>query len=125
MGRVAIRLLVVDDHAAVLDSMVEAMSAAGLEVVGTAASGYAAVRCAATVRPDVVILDVQLPDVTGFEVVEALHRCGALVILTSSRSEIDYGNRVRESSAEGFIPKHELTGARVREIVHSAATGGR
>jgi DNA-binding NarL/FixJ family response regulator len=67
----------------------------------------------------VVLLDVQLPDEDGFAVAEALaaHPAAPAVVLVSSRSRSDYGNRVAETVARGFIAKDELSGTALRLVL--------
>lgn len=81
-------------------------------VVGEAENGVQALRVAKEVRPDVVLLDVQLPDFDGFEVASRLTANGSapVVVLTSSRDGSDFGHLVPDSGARGFIPKAELSG---------------
>ncbi|MGH3914917.1 MAG: response regulator transcription factor [Pseudonocardiaceae bacterium] len=107
------RVLIVDDHApfrAVARVMLES---GGFEVVGEAASGAQALSAAATLRPDVVLLDVQLPDTDGFLVSRALRRSadGACVVLCSIRDAGAYGARVVECGAAGFVEKSQLSAA--------------
>jgi CheY-like chemotaxis protein len=88
-----------------------------LEAVGftvaEAANGAEATKAAFLIRPNLVLLDIQLPDVDGFEVARRLcaqeHR--PVIVLTSSREASDYGGLVAASPAAGFLPKDELSGA--------------
>jgi DNA-binding NarL/FixJ family response regulator len=84
----------------------------GFDVVGEAADGADALDAAARLRPDVVLLDVQLPDIDGFEIAArlALTSDSPTVVLTSSRDAGDFGDLVARSGARGFIPKAELSG---------------
>jgi DNA-binding NarL/FixJ family response regulator len=79
-------------------------------VVGEAENGVAALRVAKELHPDVVLLDVQLPDFDGFEVADRLRRLEPPpeVILTSSRDE--YAPLVGSSAARAFVRKDELSG---------------
>ena len=106
------RVLIVDDHAefrAVARAMLER---GGFEVIGEAVDGAATLRAVAQTRPDVVLLDVQLPDIDGFEVASRVTRTEAapVVILISSRDGRDFGGLVTSSGARGFVPKNELSG---------------
>ncbi len=112
-------LLIVDDHPGFRSLTRRLLEAGGFEVVGEAANGHAAVATARELRPDMVLLDVQLPDIDGFEVMARLGDGGAgpVVVLTSSRDRADYGDRVEQSGARGFIPKTELSGAALHALL--------
>jgi DNA-binding NarL/FixJ family response regulator len=91
----------------------------GFEVVGEAADCASALSAAVRLRPELVLLDVQLPDGQGFDVAREMLARGvpARIVLTSSRDESDYGDSVRESGAVGFVPKGELSGERIRAVL--------
>lgn len=105
-------VLIVDDHPSFRASARALLEAEGFVVVGEAENGVEALRVAKEVRPDVVLLDVQLPDFDGFEVASRLTRNGSapVVVLTSSRDGSDFGHLVPDSGARGFVPKAELSG---------------
>lgn len=113
------RVLIVDDHPSFRASARLLLSAEGFEVVGEAADGAAALVAAAELLPELVLLDVQLPDIDGFEVASRLTRGGhgPAVVLTSSRDRADFGSLVAASGACGFVPKGELTGAALHALV--------
>jgi len=117
-------LLVVDDHPGFRSLARKLLTAGGFDVVGEAADGHAALDAARDLRPDVVVLDVQLPGIDGFEVAERLRdgTAGPAVVLTSSRDRADYGGRVDRCGARGFIPKAELSGAAVRALMGATGT---
>jgi DNA-binding NarL/FixJ family response regulator len=108
-----VRVLIVDDHPSFRASARKLLESDGYEVVGEAADGEEALRAAARLRPDLVLLDVQLPDIDGFEVAVRLAELDDApeVILTSSRDGADYGSCIEDSGARGFVPKAELSGA--------------
>jgi DNA-binding NarL/FixJ family response regulator len=118
-------LLIVDDHAGFRALARRLLGSGGFEVVGEAADGRAAVAAARDLRPDVVLLDIQLPDIDGFEVLARLRDrpAGPAVVLTSTRDRADYGERVDRSGASGFIPKAELSGAAVLAVIGSGRMG--
>ena len=113
------RVLIVDDHAAFRSFAHRVLVADGLVVVGEAADGAAAIEAAPRLRPDVVLLDVGLPDMDGFAVAAALgaQDQAPAVVLVSSRSRDDYGSLVDASSAVGFIAKSALSGDLVRRLL--------
>ena len=105
------RVLIVDDFAPFRSLARRLLAGGGFDVVGEAADGASALRVARELRPDVVLLDVQLPDVDGFRVAaELAGRADApVVVLVSSRSRGDYAARIGASPVRGFIPKAELS----------------
>ena len=87
--------------------------------MGEADTGVRALRCARELAPEVVLLDVGLPDFDGFEVAERLAQLEPppAVVLTSSRERTDFAPLIRGSSARGFIPKSELSGSRIEALL--------
>jgi two-component system chemotaxis response regulator CheY len=112
-------ILIVDDHGSFRALARDLLTMTGFEVVGEAADGRAALREASRLLPWVVLLDVRLPDIDGFTVARELSRRPAppLVVLVSTRDASDYGGRVAESGAAGFIPKSRLSGDTLRAIL--------
>lgn len=104
--------MIADDHPSFRASARAILEADGFEVVGEAEDGAGAIAAAREHRPDVLLLDVQLPDLDGFAVCRELCRNGArpAVVLVSSRDACDYGALIDQSGARGFIPKAELSG---------------
>jgi DNA-binding NarL/FixJ family response regulator len=105
-------ILIVDDHPSFRVSARRILEDAGYEVVGEASDGHAGLRAARSLRPAVVLLDVQLPDLDGFEVAAQLttDEHPPAVVMTSSRDGSDFGGLVARSGARGFLPKSELSG---------------
>ena len=105
-------VLIVDDHPGFRASARRMLEASGYAVVGEAADGTSAIAAVGELGPDLVLLDVQLPDLDGFEVAERLQALGATaqIVLTSSRDGADFGTAIEESPARGFIAKGELSG---------------
>jgi DNA-binding NarL/FixJ family response regulator len=106
-------VLIVDDHPSFRASARRLLEAEGFDVIGEAGDGHAAIAAAQQLQPDLVLLDVQLPDLNGFEVAARLAALGlpSAVILTSSRNSAEYGTLVTETPVRGFVPKAELSGA--------------
>jgi len=113
------RILIVDDHASFRASARMLLESDGYEVVGEATDGGSAVAAAVALRPDVILLDVQLPDVDGFEVAKRLAANGvvAAVVLTSSRDWSDYGRSLPSDGARAFVPKAELSAAGIAAVL--------
>jgi two-component system, chemotaxis family, chemotaxis protein CheY len=112
------RILIVDDHAGFRASARRMLEAGGFEVVGEAADAAAALEAADGLAPDVVLLDVQLPDMSGIDLAERLSVNGSRsVVLTSSRPKDQLGADPRSTGALGFIPKDELTASAIEELV--------
>jgi len=115
--------LVVDDHPTFRRFARKLLESAGLFVVGDAPDGASALSAVRELRPDVVLLDVLLPDTTGFEVARALAAEPArpLVVLTSSRSAADLGGLPVREGVAGFIAKSELTVATLTALLGEGA----
>lgn len=112
--------VIVDDHDGFRAMARQMLEDAGFEVVGEAPDGAGAMAQVATLQPDLVLLDVQLPDTDGFTVADGLSRTSprAVVVLTSVRSADDYGwDRVATTAGRRFIAKAELSGAALAELV--------
>ena len=105
-------VLIVDDHDAFRASARALLERHGFDVVGDAADGETALAAAERLRPDVVLLDVQLPGLDGFEVAERLAATATAprVVLISSRARSAYELRLPRAPVAGFLGKHELTG---------------
>lgn len=112
-------VLIVDDHEAFRESASALLEADGFSVVGEAADGDGAIAEAERLRPEVVLLDIQLPGADGFAVAERLSAVAEppRVVLISSRDARSYGPRLEASPARGFITKRELSGAALTALV--------
>src|SRR5215216_1798937 len=106
-------VLIVDDHPSFRASARMLLEAEGYSVVGEAEDGLSALRAVEELDPDVVLLDVQLPDIDGIEVAARLTANGSApaIVLTSSRDLADLGPVRDRCDVRGFIPKAELSGA--------------
>lgn len=102
-------VVIVDDHAPFRASARKLLEVEGYDVVGEADSVASAVEVVEKLRPEVVLLDVVLPDGSGFDVVDRLSAAATKVVLVSSHDRSDLDSRLRRSSAAGFIPKDELS----------------
>jgi DNA-binding NarL/FixJ family response regulator len=114
------RILIVDDHPSFRATAKTLLLAEGFEVVGEAADGRSAVAAARELHPDLVLLDVQLPDMDGFAVIDELKKLNGespKVVLTSSHDATDFGSIVARCGAAAFVPKAELTGAVLRAVL--------
>jgi two-component system response regulator EvgA len=112
-------VLIVDDAAVFRSSARRMLEAEGFEVVGEAADGHSAFTAVRDLHPDVVLLDVQLPDLDGFDVASRITRDTGCpnVVLTSSRDGSDFGPLIARSGARGFVPKSELSGNALAAIL--------
>jgi DNA-binding NarL/FixJ family response regulator len=112
-------VLIVDDHAGFRATARKLLLARGYSVVGEAADGAQALEAAARLHPDVVLLDVQLPDIDGFAIAARLTSNGNSpdVVLISSRDESEFGGLVERSGARGFIPKAKLSGRTLAAVL--------
>ena len=117
----ACTILIVDDHPSFRASARVVLESEGFRVIGEAADGASAITECCRLRPQVVLLDVQLPDVDGFDVCAHItsYDQHPTVIMTSSRDGSDFGGLVSTSGACGFVPKAELSGERVQELLSS------
>ncbi|HKA09427.1 MAG TPA: response regulator [Candidatus Dormibacteraeota bacterium] len=104
-------VLIVDDHRGFRREAKRLMEQIGFRVVGDAGTGSEAIDKVRQLNPDVVLLDIQLPDLDGFAVATALASLPEppAVLLVSTRDAVDYGSRLSNCSAVGFIAKAELT----------------
>ncbi len=112
-------VLIVDDHPSFRATARTLLELEGFDVIGEAADGASAVEAAHRLQPELVLLDVQLPDTDGFAVTARLLSNGhaPAVILTSSRDASDFGPLVAQSGARGFVPKSELSGAALSALL--------
>ena len=124
----ALGILIVDDNWLFLEAARDRLEQGGLRVVGVAATSAEALRRAAELRPEVVLVDVILGTESGFELARLLaadHRGGSpAVILISTYSAADFAGPIAESPAAGFLPKQELSADAIRRIIDGRGTGG-
>lgn len=112
-------VLIVDDNDVFRSSARAVVQAAGYDVVGEAEDVAGAVAQVHALRPDVVLLDIQLPDGDGFTLADQLaaEEAAPTVVLVSSRERADYGTRIDTASAAGFINKIDLSRASLEELI--------
>jgi DNA-binding NarL/FixJ family response regulator len=112
-------ILIVDDHPSFRGMAKALLESEGFDVVGEAPDGASALEAARELHPDVILLDVQLPDIDGFEVAAQLTKNGnsPAIVMTSSRDACDFGSLVANSGARGFIPKAELSAEAVSALL--------
>ena len=112
-------VIIVDDHAGFRAGAAQLLKAAGYEVVASCPDGRSALAAISQLHPDVLLLDVQLPDIDGFQLIAQLDAGadGPTIVLTSSREAADYGGRVARSGAAGFITKAELSARSLAQVV--------
>ena len=112
------KVLIVDDHPTFRASARTLLELEGFDVVGEAEDGTGALAAVAALQPELVLLDVALPDMSGLEVAERLARSPSpAVVLTSSRDPRDFGPRLARSGARGFIPKNRLSAAAIAAVL--------
>ena len=115
------RCLIVDDNESFLEVAAASLAGADLDVGGTATTGAEALRQVAEQRPDVVLVDINLGEESGFELarilVERFPRLASGVVLISTRAEWDFGGLIKASPAAGFVPKTQLSARAVREVL--------
>jgi DNA-binding NarL/FixJ family response regulator len=113
------RVLVVDDHASFRRCASELLSSEGYDVVGEAADGATALALAARLTPELVLIDIQLPDIDGFTVADRLLATHPelKIVLVSIRDRSTYGPLIEASGASGFISKAELSGTTLERLL--------
>lgn len=116
MGRT---VLIVDDHPEFRASVRRLLLDAGYDVVGEAPDGASALAAVRELRPAIVLLDVQLPDLDGFEVSARLTGVSdpPAVVLTSIHDRGDFAGMIAPSGARGFLPKSDLSVSALAEIL--------
>jgi DNA-binding NarL/FixJ family response regulator len=113
-------VVIVDDSEPFRRSARGLLELDGYDVIGEAADGASGIDLVTRLCPDVVLLDIALPDTSGLEIAERLAPAPSRVVLVSSRDPGDFGTRIRRSGAAGFIPKDELSGAALTEVLTGA-----
>ena len=129
LRRVPLRCLIVDDNEFFLEIATASLAGDDLDVVGTATTSAEALRQVRELQPEVVLVDINLREESGFELarmlVERFPRLASGVVLISTRAERDFGGLIKASPAAGFIPKTQLSARAVRELVASRSPSDR
>lgn len=113
----SLRVVLVDDDRRFRATARRALEAEGVEVVAEIAFGDDALAVVQDCYPDVVLIDVRMPDVDGMEVARRLHgKVGATAILISTLDK-DHGRLLAEGLAAGYIPKDQLSLAAITELL--------
>jgi CheY-like chemotaxis protein len=122
-----VRCIIVDDSPDFAGAARSLLERQGISVVGIVSTGVQACRACRELRPDVVLLDVELGDETGFDVASALARWGGAalppqpqVILISAHPADEFEDMIASTPALSFLPKAALSGAAIRGVVGSA-----
>jgi DNA-binding NarL/FixJ family response regulator len=111
-------VLIVDDHPSFRATARALLESEGFDVVGEAEDGASALVATRTLRPDVVLLDVQLPDANGFNLCQFLcEDTQPSIVLVSSRDESDFEGLLETGPARGFISKADLSGDTLRAVL--------
>ena len=112
------RLVIVDDNAQFLAAAQDLLERQGVEVLAVGSTGDDAARLVAQLRPDVVLVDVDLGSESGFDVARRLHgEHGAHAVLISAYNESEFTDLIAASPALGFIPKAKLSARRVTALL--------
>lgn len=100
------------------------LEADGYAVTGEAASGAAAISQAARLQPDMVLLDIGLPDGSGLDLIARIRSAapGSVIVLISSRQASDYGERLAIAGADGFLDKVTLSSSTLRDVLSRQGT---
>jgi two-component system nitrate/nitrite response regulator NarL len=112
-------VLIVDDHAVFRSTARALLEFDGFDVVGEAGDAAAGLAAARALDPDLVLIDVRLPDLDGFAAAERLSGGGPrpAIVLTSSSDDPLYPERARRAGARGFVAKHDLSGAALLRLL--------
>ena len=113
------RVLLVDDHIGFVTSARALLTHEGMDIVATASNAAEAIRMCANVRPDVVLLDIHLPDRSGVDVAHTLAERGDApdMILISSDIDAAAHPEVLSAPVRGFVPKRDLTCAAIEALL--------
>jgi DNA-binding NarL/FixJ family response regulator len=123
----ALRSVIVDDNSHFLGAARDLLEREGIEVVGVASSSAEAVQLVEQLRPDVTLVDIDLGEESGFDVVRRL--VGATganagrIVLISTYAEKDFADLIAASPAVGFLSKSDLSASAIHALLDSSGTG--
>ena len=122
-GAEGLRCVIVDDNPVFIDVAARLLERGGISIIGFASTSAEAVRRAEELRPDVMLVDVDLGGESGFDLAEDLHGANShtppKVILTSAHSEQDFADMIAASPAVGFLPKADLSSGAIQDLLAS------
>jgi DNA-binding NarL/FixJ family response regulator len=123
----SLRCLLVDDNVRFLEAARVLLDRQGLDVVGLASTGAEAIRLTQQLRPDVALVDIDLGNESGFDLVRRISEQESLapsrLILISTHSEDDFADLIGQSPALGFLSKSELSAAAVEDLLRGHRGG--
>jgi DNA-binding NarL/FixJ family response regulator len=121
----ALRVLIVDDNANFLEVARDLLEREGIAVIGTASTSAEALQRARELRPEVILVDVDLGDESGLDLAQQLAaREAGQVVLVSAYPEADFADLIRTSPAVGFVSKSELSGPAILDRIGKRGDGG-
>jgi DNA-binding NarL/FixJ family response regulator len=122
-----VRLVIVDDSPAFVEAAQAVLESEGMTVVGVASSSDEAIERIRELRPDVAIVDIDLGEESGFDVVRRvvadIDPAPSLIIISSHDGE-DFADLVGASPALGFVPKSSLSGEAIRAVLEGDGPPG-
>jgi len=121
-----LKVLLVDDHAVMREGLAALLTAAGIDVIGTASNGREAVRLARELTPDVVVMDISMPDLNGIEAARQIHvRAPSVrIVILSMHANREHVHQALAAGAEGYVLK-ESAATEVATAVRAVAAGRR
>jgi CheY-like chemotaxis protein len=122
-----VRILIADDHPTILEMVKKILNARpGFEVVGEARDGQHAVNLAEALKPDVVVVNVTMPKMSGFEAARRIRACApdTAIVILSSHKDRQFIDEARKAGANGYVEKSAADGQLIRAI-ESAVRGER
>jgi DNA-binding NarL/FixJ family response regulator len=123
-GAVSLRILIVDDSRHFLDAARGVLEQDGVTVVGVASTGAEALQLARELRPDGILVDVDLGDESGLDLAREFASWAAPVVLISAYPESDLADLIADSPAIGFLSKAELSASAVSSLLATGRPSG-